>query len=68
MLGGRKVYTGSDRKSLYPVFGGSLHRHLCCSILVIGVTSELQANEKGRKSSQDSYVGGPKTYGTGVLR
>jgi hypothetical protein len=57
VLGGCKVYTGSDRMSLHPVFGGSRYQHLCCSMLVVWVTSELQVNEGGRKGSQISYAG-----------
>jgi hypothetical protein len=57
VLGGRKVYTGSGRMSLHPVFDGSRYRYLCCSMLVLGVTSGLQAGERGRKGSQVSYAG-----------
>lgn len=27
VLGGRKIYTGSDRTSMHPVFGGLCYRH-----------------------------------------
>jgi hypothetical protein len=57
VLGGHKVYTGSGRTSLHPVFGGSQYRHLCCSILVVGVTIRLLASERGMKGSQVSYEG-----------
>jgi hypothetical protein len=47
----------SGRMSLHPVFDGSRYRHLCCSMLVVGVMSGLQASERGRKGSQVSYEG-----------
>jgi hypothetical protein len=57
VLGGRKVYTSSGRMSLHPVLDGSRYQHLCCSMLVVGVTSGLQAGKRGRKGSQVSYAG-----------
>jgi hypothetical protein len=57
VLGGHKVYTGSGRMSLHSVFGGSCYRHLYYSMLVVGVTSGLQANERGIKGSKVSYGG-----------
>jgi hypothetical protein len=56
-LGGCKVYTSLGRMSLHPVFGGSRYRHHCCSMLIVRVTSRLQAGERGRKGSQVSYEG-----------
>jgi hypothetical protein len=68
VLGWRKVYTGSDRMSIHLVFGGSRYRDLCYLMLVVGVTSELQAGERGKKTSKVSYRRVDlKYYGTGVL-
>jgi hypothetical protein len=50
VLGERKVYIGSGRTSLYPIFGGSRYWHLCCSMLVVRVTSGLEASERGGKA------------------
>jgi hypothetical protein len=55
VLGGCKVYIGLGRTSLHLVFDVSCYRHLCCSMLVVGVTSRLQAGERGKKGSQVSY-------------
>jgi hypothetical protein len=35
---------------------GCDNRHLCFSMLIVGVTSGLQANKRGNKSSQVFYV------------
>jgi hypothetical protein len=68
VLGGRKVYTGLGRTSLYPVLGDSHYQHLCNSMLVVGVISGLQVGEKGKERSQVSYVWvGLNDYGIGVL-
>ena len=68
MLDGYKVYTDSDRTSLHLVFGSSRYMHLCCSMLVVGVTRERE-RERERKGSQVSYMGGgPIDYMTGFLR
>jgi hypothetical protein len=56
VLGGRKVYTSSGRTSLHLVFGSSHYRHLCCLMLVVGVTRGLQVEHRGRKGSQVSYA------------
>jgi hypothetical protein len=56
VLGGHKVYTGSARTSLHPVFNGSRYWHLCYSMLVVGIISGLQADKRGNKSSQISYA------------
>jgi hypothetical protein len=45
VLSGREIYTGSDRTSLHPVFDGSRYQHLCCSMLVVGVTSGQEREE-----------------------
>jgi hypothetical protein len=57
VLGGCKVYTGSGRMSLYPVFDGSRYQHLCCSMLVRGYK---RTREEGELTSL-LCVGGPKT-------
>jgi hypothetical protein len=46
VLGGRKIYTGLGRTSLHTVFGGSRYRHLCCSMLIVGVTSGREREEE----------------------
>jgi hypothetical protein len=51
VISGHKIYTGTDRMSLYPIFGGMRYRHLVAQMLVVG----LQAGERGR-SSQVSYA------------
>jgi hypothetical protein len=55
VLAGHKVYVVSGRTSLHLFFGRSCYRHLCCSMLVVGVTSERDC-ERGRKGSQISYA------------
>jgi hypothetical protein len=45
VLSGHEIYIGLGRTSLHPVFGGSRYRHLCCSMLVVGVTSEREREE-----------------------
>jgi hypothetical protein len=69
VLGGRKVYTGSSRTSLHLIFDGSCYRHLCYSMLVVGVISRLQAGERRKESSQVSYMWVDlKDYMTRVIR
>jgi hypothetical protein len=51
VINGRKIYTGTGRTSLYPVFGGLRYQHLVAQMLVVG----LQAGERER-SSQVSYA------------
>lgn len=43
----RKVYTVSNRTSLYLIFGGLRYRQLYCLMLVVGVTRQT-AKEGGR--------------------
>jgi hypothetical protein len=54
--GERKIYTGSGRMSLHPVFVSSRYWHFCCSMIVVGVTSGLQVGERERKGSKVSYA------------
>jgi hypothetical protein len=60
---GRKIYTGSGRTSLHPVFGGSRYQHLYCSILILG----LQAGERGRWLPSLLFMRWPKDYESGAL-
>jgi hypothetical protein len=64
VLDGRKVYTGLDRMTLHLVFGDSRYRHLCYSMLIVGVTTGQES--EGELPSL-LCMGGPKDYGTGVL-
>jgi hypothetical protein len=56
LLGGHKVYTSLSRTSLDTVFDDSRYQNLCYSMLVVGLTSRLQAGERGKKSSRVSYT------------
>ena len=44
--GGCKIYTGSGRTSIYPIIGGLRYLYHCRSILVVGVTSEREREER----------------------
>jgi hypothetical protein len=63
VLDGCKIYTGSDRMSPHPDFGGSHYRRICCSMLVVGVTSEREREDLPGLLC----VGAPKDYETVVL-
>jgi hypothetical protein len=57
---GARFILVSSKMSLHPVFGGSCYRHLCCSTLVVGVTS-------GREREDAPKSRMPKDYKSGAL-
>jgi hypothetical protein len=63
VLGGCKIYTSLGRTSLRQVFGGSHYRHICCSTLIVGVTSGREREEL----SSLLCMGEPNDYETRVL-
>jgi hypothetical protein len=63
--GGREIYTSLGGTSLYAIFGGSRYPHLCQSILIVGVISGRETEEK--LPSLLCGGGEPKGYRARVL-